>query len=105
MHRLTMFIAAGVFSLSGAATASSFIGTTDAIGSSLANTVEATSDISSSVGDDKVVLEAREDAASFVGSDGDVRGVRLEAALTHIRSALPELEATDMQLAAAILAL
>lgn len=105
MQRLSMLIAVGVLSLSGTAAASSFVGTTDAIGSSLANTVEATSDISSSVGDDKVVLEAREDAASFVGSDGDVRGVRLEAALMHIRSELPELEASDMQLAAAILAL
>ena len=105
MQRFTLLIAAGILGLSGAASASSFIGTTDAIGSSLANTVEATSDITSSVGDDKVVLEAREDAASFVASEGQLRGVRLEAALAHIRTELPALQASDMQLAADILAL
>lgn len=85
--------------------ATSFVGTTDTIGASLANTVEGTTNITSSVGDDKVVLEARADAASFVASEGDIRGVRLEAALNHIRSELPQVQASDMQLAEAILAL
>lgn len=85
--------------------ASSFVGTTDTIGASLANTVEGTTNITSSVGDDKVVLEARADAASFVASQGDIRGVRLEAALNHIRAELPQIQASDMQLAEAILAL
>lgn len=105
MQRLSLLVAVGVLSLSGTASASSFLATTDTIGASLANTVEATSDITSSVGNDKVVLEAREDAASFVGSAGSIRGARLEAALVHIRSELPKLEANDMQLAEAILAL
>lgn len=85
--------------------ATSFVGTTDTIGASLANTVEGTTDITSSVGDDKVVLEARADAASFVASQGEIRGVRLEAALSHIRAELPQIHASDMQLAEAILAL
>src|SRR5690606_9410775 len=62
-------------------------------------------DATSSIGNDKVVLDARDDAASFVASGGETRGVQLEAALQHIREQLPELQATDMQLAEAILAL
>lgn len=60
---------------------------------------------SSFFGDDKVVREARDDAASFVASGGAIRGVRLEAALRHVRSKQPELQADDMGLAQAILAL
>jgi uncharacterized protein (TIGR02448 family) len=60
----------------------------------------------SSSGNDKVVLQARDDAASFVASDGRIRGAQLEAALRHLRehNAGARL-ASDMQLAQAILAL
>lgn len=101
MQRLSL-LALALLSFTGGATASSFIGTTDAIGGSLVNTVEATSDATS--GNDKVILDARDDAASFVGSNGSIRGAYLEAALTHIREQQPELQASDMQLAEAILA-
>jgi len=88
------------FSLQAAAT--SFVVTTDG----MVNTVEGTSDVtSSSFGDDKVVREAKDDAASFVASQGDIRGAHLEAAFQHIRGKLPELQLSDMQLAQAILAL
>jgi uncharacterized protein (TIGR02448 family) len=60
----------------------------------------------SSSGDDKVVLQARDDAASFVASDGRIRGAQLEAALRHLRERnAGALRASDMQLAKAILAL
>ena len=60
----------------------------------------------SSSGDDKVVLRARDDAASFVASEGRIRGARLEAALRQLRERNPEARtASDMQLAQAILAL
>lgn len=91
--------------LAGAASASSFIATTDTLGASLANTVEATSDLTSSVNDDKLVLDARDDAARFIGSNGEQRGAQLEAALVHIRSRAPAIEASDMELAEAILTL
>ncbi len=104
MLRFSLFVAAGILSITSSAYASSFIGTSDSIGASLVNTVDASSDATSSIGDDKVVLDARDDAASFVGSEGSIRGAHLEAALTHIRHTLPNLEATDMQLAEAILA-
>jgi uncharacterized protein (TIGR02448 family) len=60
----------------------------------------------SSSGNDKVVLQARDDAASFVASDGRIRGVQLEAALRHLREGNAGAQrASDMQLAKAILAL
>lgn len=56
--------------------------------------------------DDKVVLQARDDAASFVASDGRIRGAQLEAALLHLRERNAAAQrATDMQLAQAILTL
>ena len=58
-----------------------------------------------SFGDDKIVLAARDDAASFVASQGEIRGARLEAALQHIRQQAPQLQADDLQLAQAILTL
>ncbi len=44
-------------------------------------TSDATSDVTSSFKDDKIVLAARDDAASFVASEGSIRGVKLESAL------------------------
>ncbi|MFA5679239.1 MAG: DUF2388 domain-containing protein [Pseudomonas sp.] len=105
MQRLALVVAAALFSFAGTASASSFIGTTDAVAGSLVNIIEATSDATSSIGDDKVVLDARDDAASFVASAGEVRGAYLEAALRHIRQQQPTIQASDMQLAEAILAL
>jgi uncharacterized protein (TIGR02448 family) len=56
--------------------------------------------------DSKLVLQARDDAASFVASDGRIRGVQLEAALKHLRERSAAAQrASDMQLAQAILAL
>jgi uncharacterized protein (TIGR02448 family) len=55
---------------------------------------------------DKVVQQAKDDAASFVASDGRIRGAQLEAALRHLRerNAVAQ-RSSDMQLAQAILAL
>ncbi|MGI3129698.1 DUF2388 domain-containing protein [Halopseudomonas pachastrellae] len=103
MKTLSVLAVAGLFAVAGGASASSFIGTTDTIGSSLANSVEGTSDASTG-GNNKVVLQARDDAASFVASNGAIRGVQLEAALQHLRAQQPGLEASDMQLAEDILA-
>ena len=59
----------------------------------------------STSGDDKVVLQARADAAAFVASDGGIRGARLEAALRLLRERRADARAaSDMQLAQAILA-
>ena len=82
------------------AAASSFAGTS---AGSLAAGSSASS--GSSSGDDKIVREARDDAAGFVASDGAFRGAMLEAALHHLRERDPALRLrSDMQLAQAILA-
>ena len=50
-------------------------------------------------------LAGTANATSFVGSQGDIRGAKLESAFLHIRSQMPALQASDAQLAQAILAL
>ena len=95
-----------LLTLASVASASSFVVTTDSLVSGLAASSEATSDISSSLRDDKVVLAARDDAASFVASAGAIRSARLESALAHIRRHDAELAtADDLALAQAILSL
>ena len=106
MLRSTLFCTLFILA-TGPTLASSFAGTTagSAAGGSSAST-GATS--GSTSGNDKVVLQAREDAAGFVASDGRIRGARLEAALRHLRETSSDAavrQASDMALARAILAL
>lgn len=71
-----------------------------------ARSIDFTSDTTTSVRDMKVVREARDDAASYVGSDGAIRGAQLEAAFKVLREQVPQArEASDQDLAEAILAL
>jgi len=86
--------------VAGAVHAGSFAGTTGG-----ATSAGSSASSGSTSGDDKVVLAARDDAAAFVASDGRIRGVRLEAALRHLRTAdAAARDATDLQLARTILA-
>ena len=86
--------------LSASAVAGSFAGT-----SAGASSAGSSGSSGSTSGDDKVVLQAREDAAGFVASEGRIRGARLEAALRHLRESQPVArEASDLELAQAILA-
>ncbi|MCE6981364.1 DUF2388 domain-containing protein [Pseudomonas frederiksbergensis] len=103
MSRLRLLSAAALLAVAANSHATSFIVTTDSIVGGLKASSDATSDISSSFRDDKVVRAARDDAASFVASEGAIRGVKLESALDHIRQQTPQLNATDAQLAQAIL--
>lgn len=105
MIRLRLLSAAALLAVAANASATSFIVTTDSIVGALKASSDATSDVTSSFRDDKIVLAARDDAASFVASQGDIRGVKLESALDHIRHQAPQLNATDAQLAQAILTL
>ncbi|MCV2221606.1 DUF2388 domain-containing protein [Pseudomonas mercuritolerans] len=105
MTRLRLLSAAALLAVTANASATSFIVTTDSIVGALKASSDATSDVTSSFRDDKIVLAARDDAASFVASQGDIRGVKLESALDHIRHQAPQLNATDAQLAQAILTL
>ncbi|BBR51907.1 MULTISPECIES: DUF2388 domain-containing protein [Pseudomonas] len=54
--------------------------------------------------DHKMVVAAQDDAGSFVASEGAIRGPYLEAALRKVRADNPGMQATDMDLANAILA-
>lgn len=105
MNTIRTLSLAALLVLAGTASATSLVVTTDAVVGALAASTEATSDASSSLSDNKIVLAARDDAAAFVASQGSIRGVQLEAALEHIRQQLPALERDAMQLASAILSL
>ena len=86
--------------------ATSFAGTTAGAGSSVSSKAGGASSNSSSSGNSKVVKHARDDAASFVASEGHIRSARLEAAILHLRQHdAAARTASDMQLAQAILAL
>jgi uncharacterized protein (TIGR02448 family) len=54
--------------------------------------------------DNKMIIASQDDASSFVASDGGIRGPYLEAAMQKVRADNPGLQATDMELANAILA-
>jgi len=74
-------------------------------GSSAGSASGASSAGSSSSDDDKIVLDAREDAAAFVASDGAIRGARLEAALLHLREHdAAQCDTSDLALARTLLA-
>lgn len=62
-----------------------------------------TSQVTTAPFDKKVIVEARDDAAAFVASKGQIRGVRLEAALAALRHSTPGMNANDLELAQAIL--
>ncbi|MGK0151319.1 DUF2388 domain-containing protein [Pseudomonas putida] len=55
-------------------------------------------------GDRKLVMAAQDDAGSFVASEGAIRGPFLEAAIRQARAENPGMQASDMELANAILA-
>ena len=54
--------------------------------------------------DHKLVMAAQDDAGSFVASEGAIRGPFLEAAIRQARAENPGMQASDMELANAILA-
>jgi uncharacterized protein (TIGR02448 family) len=90
--------------LAPAALASSFAGTS-AGSASGASSAGSSASSNSTSGNDKLVREAREDAAGFIASDGRVRSARLEAALRVLREQDPAArQSSDLELARAILA-
>ncbi|MNL23114.1 hypothetical protein D3C87_1444830 [compost metagenome] len=53
----------------------------------------------------KILVEAQEDAAAFVASNGDTVGARLVQAMQLLREKTKGMTSTDMQLAESILAI
>ena len=105
MPTLRLLSAAVLLAVAASANATSFIATTDGIVGTLKATTDLTSDATGSFRDNKIVRAARDDAASFVASEGAIRGVKLESAFDAIRQQAPQLHASDTQLAQAILTL
>jgi len=106
MRRPLPLAAFALLLATGAAQAHTLVETSEIIVRAFGRTIDFTSDTTTSVRDSKVVLEARDDAASFVASEGSIRGAQLEAAFTTLRDRVPEArDASDQTLAEAILAL
>ncbi|RMS47389.1 hypothetical protein ALP65_03195 [Pseudomonas aeruginosa] len=69
-----------------------------------AKSLYVTSKLTSTPFENKLLRDARGDAASFVASDGAIRGAYLQAALQVLRQAPEYAGYSDLQLAAALLA-
>ena len=91
--------------LAPAALAGSFAGTSAGSSAGASSAGSSASSNSTSGSNDKLVRDAREDAAGFIASGGQVRSARLEAALRVMRERDPSArDASDLELARAILA-
>lgn len=96
----------GLLLLADVAQAQTLVATSNIIVRAFGRAIDFTSDTTTSIRDSKVVREARDDAASFVASRGDIRGAQLEAAFDTLRQRVPEArDASDQVLAEAILSL
>ncbi|QLF93600.1 DUF2388 domain-containing protein [Pseudomonas sp. ABC1] len=107
MHKtLIAGLTAGLLSFSLGSHAQTLVATSNILVRALDRSLNFTSDTTTSIRDMKVVLEARDEAAGFVASEGGIHGVRLEAAFDSLRGQFPQARAaSDLELAEAILAL
>ena len=96
----------GLLLLADVAQAQTVVQTSNIIVRAFGRTIDFTSDTTTSIRDSKVVREAHDVAATFVASQGDIRGAQLESAFNTLRDRVPEARnASDQVLAEAILAL
>ncbi|HDS1737180.1 MULTISPECIES: DUF2388 domain-containing protein [Pseudomonas] len=96
----------GMLLLADLAHAQTLVATSNIIVRAFGRSIDFTSDTTTSIRDSKIVQDAHDDAASFVASNGDIRGAQLEAAFNTVRQRVPEArDASDQVLAEAILAL
>ena len=106
MRKSLIAASLGMLLLADMAQAHTLVATSNIIVRASARTIDFTSDTTTSIRDSKVIREAHDDAASFVASNGNIRGAQLEAAFDTLRSRVPEArDASDQVLAEAILAL
>lgn len=96
----------GLMLMADLAQAHTLVATSNIIVRAIGRSIDFTSDTTTSIRDAKVVREAHDDAASYVASNGEIRGAQLEAAFDTLRQRVPEArDASDQALAEAILAL
>ena len=104
--RRSLIAATLVLLAAGSAQAQTLVATSNIVIRALERSFDFTSDTTTSIRDMKVVQAARDDAASFVASEGSIRGAQLEAALQVVRERVPAArQASDAELAQALLAL
>jgi uncharacterized protein (TIGR02448 family) len=105
MSPLKAILGASLILAATSASATSLVILLDATGKAIKGTSDATSDVSSSSsGNNKIVKMAKDDATSFIATDGRIRGAFLERALNYVRENNPSLVSTDFQIAEAIVA-
>ncbi|CAI8924693.1 DUF2388 domain-containing protein [Pseudomonas sp. IT-P12] len=96
----------GLLLLADVTQAHTLVATSNILINATRRSLDFTSDTTTSIRDSKIVREAHDDAASFVASEGEIRGAHLEAAINVLRTRVPEArDASDQALAEAILAL
>lgn len=96
----------GLLLFAGMGQAQTLRATSNIIINAVDRTLDFTSDTTTSIRDSKIIVQAKDDAASYVASEGDIRGAQLEAAFETLRQRVPEArDASDQVLAEAILAL
>jgi uncharacterized protein (TIGR02448 family) len=106
MRNPLIFATLGLLLVANLAQAQTLVATSNIIINATQRTLDFTSDTTTSIRDSKIIRKAHDDAASFVASDGEIRGAHLEAALDTLRTRVPEArDASDQVLAEAILAL
>ncbi len=98
--------ALGLLLLADMAQAQTLKATSNIVVRAFGRTIDFTSDTTTSIRDSKIVLAAKDDAASYVATGGDIHGAQLDAAFATLRERLPQArDASDQVLAEAILAL
>ena len=106
MRRSLLIAAALTLGVSSLAQAQTLVATSNIVVRALQRSIDFTSDTTTSIRDAKMIQAARGDAASFVATDGAIRGVQLAEAFRSLRDQFPAArQANDLQLAQAILAL
>lgn len=106
MNRFHLIALSAAVLFTGSLQAQTLVASSNVIIRAIDRSFNFTSETTTSVRDSKMLLAARDDAASFVATGGAIRGVQLEASLEMIRSRVPDVQgASDMQLAEAILSL
>jgi len=81
MNKLLLAAPLALAVAAGAAQAQTLVATSNIVVRALDRSINFTSDVTSRISDMKVVVEAREDAASFVASAGEIRGAHLEGGI------------------------
>lgn len=74
----------GLLLLADVTQAHTLVATSNILINATRRTLDFTSDTTTSIRDSKIVREAHDDAASFVASEGEIRGAHLEAAFNTL---------------------